>query len=255
MVNKMSEQKKLIIGRGIFVFIITVLFGLLIVNEKASTILLPKVKDKMNTYINENYKDIINELNIGDVTYKNNDFIMKVCSKINPDYYFLVKYKNKKINDSYQEDYIEGKQLFQKIEKNLETEINNETNSKCEVKIIATLDKFTTKVQERIIKEDNLKELKFYSINLNIEVNSWDYKTITKAISDNIYLYKSKNITPKYYKITITNKNDITQSIEISNITNEFIENQYKEYIIYDIITNNNSQLLQQSKITYKYLN
>ena len=58
----MSEQKKLIIGRGIFVFIITVLFGLLIVNEKASTILLPKVKDKMNTYINENYKDIIKQV-------------------------------------------------------------------------------------------------------------------------------------------------------------------------------------------------
>ena len=255
MVNKMNEQKKLIIGRGIFVFIITVLFGLLIVNEKATTILLPKVKNKMNNYINEKYKDIMNELNIGDVTYENNDFIMKVSSKINPDYYFLVKYKNKKINDSYQDDYVEGKQLLQKIEKDLETEINNETNSNCEVKIITTLDKFTTKVQERIIKEDNLKELKFYSINFNIEIDEWNYKTITKAITDRIYIYQSKNITPKYYKITITNKKDITQSVEISNITNDFLKNQYKEYIINDIITNNNSQTLQQSKITYKYLN
>ena len=251
----MSKQKKLTFARGIFIFITTVLLGLLVMNEKKSTIILPKVKEKMNEYIQENYKDIINNINISDVSYENNDYIMKVISKNNQDYFFYVKYQDNKINDSYQEDYIEGKQLLQKIAKDLQNEINTETNENCKVEIITTLDKFTTQVKDRIIKEEDLKDLKFYSISFELQISNWDYKTITKEITNKMNNFKSKNIDPKYYKITITNKNDITQSIEISNITSDFITHQYKEYIISDILEGKQTQLLQQNKIKYTYLN
>ena len=57
-------------------------------------------------------------------------------------------------------------------------------------------------------------------------------------------------MTPKSYTITITNKNDITESIEIKNITKEV-----SKEIINDIINDEKSDLLKENKITYKYLN
>ena len=62
-------------------------------------------------------------------------------------------------------------------------------------------------------------------------------------------------ITPKNYTLTITNQKEITNSIEIANITTEFINNPHKEEIIRDIINDKKSLLLKESKITYKYKN
>ena len=65
----------------------------------------------------------------------------------------------------------------------------------------------------------------------------------------------SHNITPKYYKFIITNKNDITESFEISNITKDFLSNPYNNHIINDILNNNNSNIIKENNIKYKYLN
>jgi len=251
----MNERTKLVIGRGIFTFIITVIFGLIIVNEKQSTILLPKVKNKINTYIEENYKDIKDEINIGDVVYESSKFIAKVSSKENEKHCFYVEYKNKKITDTYKTDYIEGKNILDNVKNSLEKQIQDKTNEKTEIKIISSLDKFTDQVKERIIKENDLINLKFYSINIELQINNWNEKEIAKEITNKLLIYYNKQINPKYYTITITNKTDITQSIEISNITNDFINNKYQEQIIKDIINDKNTQLLETYKITYSNLN
>ena len=44
-------------------------------------------------------------------------------------------------------------------------------------------------------------------------------------------------------------------SVEINNITEDFINNKDNIQIIDDIIKDNNSKLLNDNKITYKYLN
>ena len=251
----MNKGEKLVIARGIFTTIIIVLFGLIIVNEKKTTILLPKITEKINTYIEENYKDITDEISIGDIVYEAPKYSVKLTSKKNENYSFYVEYKNKEITDSYKEDYLEGKSFLNKIKENLKEEVKNETNEECDIEIIATLDQYTSQVRERIINEDNLKELKFYTINLQLDIDNWNEKEITKIISNKIEIFSKNNYTPKYYKITINNKKDITQSIEIDNVTNDFLLNKYKEQIIKDILTDTETPLLKQSKITYKYLN
>ena len=251
----MNEGKKLVLARGIFTFFVVVAFGLIVVKEKQATILIPKVKEKINTYVEEHYKDIVNDINIGDVIYQTPKYTVKITSKENEDYFFYINYENKNITDSYQEDYIEGKTFLENIKTKLETEIKNDTNQNCNVEIIASLDKYTSQVKERIIKEENLKELKFYSINIELNESIWNEKEITKDIVNTLKVYNNNNINPKYYTITITNNNDITQSIEINNITNEFITNKYQEQIIKDILSDKNTQLLELNKITYKNLN
>lgn len=242
----MNKQKKLLIQRGIFVFIVFVALGVIVVTEKFGNIMIPKITKKMNAYIEENYKNL--NLKTNDVTYKNTTYTMKLESKENKNHYFYINYYNKKITDTYKKDYIEGKSLLTYIKKKLKKEINNLTNTNSDIEITSTLDKYTDIVKERIIKEDNLLELKFFIIKKELIINEWNEENISNTI--NKYLEKFNNITPKSYTITITNKNDLTESIEIKNITNKVNKD-----IISDIINNEKSDLLKTNKITYKYLN
>ena len=66
---------------------------------------------------------------------------------------------------------------------------------------------------------------------------------------------QKKEIDPKYYVFIINYTNEITKSIEINNIQEDFINNSNKEDIIKDILNNNNSKLLNDNNITFKYLN
>lgn len=251
----MNKQKQLTIARGIFAFIVFVAFGVIVVTEKAGGILIPKAKEKIETYLSINYGSIKDNLIIKNVTYKNSKYQAKVISKKNKNHFFYVFYSNKKMTDTYKEDYQDGAQLFKKIKNNLNTEIKNKTNISVNTEIISNLNDYTEKVQERIIKEENLSNLKFFYLKKELVIENWTTKAITQEIISLINTINSKNITPKYYEITITNKKDITESIEISNLTEEFLTNKYQEQIISDIINNSNSLILKQNKITYKDLN
>ena len=242
----MNKQKKLTLQRGIFVFIVFVALGVIVVTEKFGSIMIPKITKKMNSYINENYKNI--NLKTNEVTFKNTTYTMKVESKENKHHYFYIKYYNRKITDTYKKDYVEGKKILTHIKNKLKDEINTKTNTNCDIEITSTLDKYTELVQEKIIKEDNLLELKFYIIKKELVIDKWDKETITNKINN--FLDNFTNITPKSYTITITNKNDITESIEIKNITKKVNKD-----IISDIINDEKSDLLKDNKITYKYLN
>jgi len=249
----MKEQKKLIIGRGIFAFIVFVCLGVIVVTEKSGEYLIPRAKEKMNSYLEEKYKD--EQLYLENVTYKASTYKGKVLSIKNKNHYFYVYYTNKKITDTYKKDYLEGKNLLNYTENKLKKTIKEKVGITCNIEIITKLNTFTEKVQERIITEDNLLSLKFYNIKKELLIDSWTDKEILKEITNFIKNIKSQNITPKYYKITITNKKDITNSIEISNLTEGFLNEEYQYQIINAIINKSNEKLLKQKNITYKYLN
>ena len=242
----MNKQKKLLLERSIFILIVFVCLGIIVITEKFGNIMIPKATKKINTYIEDKYKDL--NLKTNKVKSKNTTYTMKVESKENKNHYFYINYYNRKLTDTYKKDYVEGKNLLTYIKKQLKKEINNKTNTNCDIEITSTLDKYTDIVKERIIKEDNLLELKFFIIKKEIIIDKWDEETISNRI--NSFLEKFENINPKSYTITITNKEDITESIEIKNITNKV-----NKEIISDIINNKKSDLLKENKITYKYLN
>ena len=118
----MNKQKKLTLERGIFVFIVFVLLGVIVVTEKFGDVMTPKITKKINTYIEEKYKDL--NLKTNDVTFKNTTYTMKVESKENKNHYFYIKYFNRKITDTYKKDYVEGKNLLAYIEKKIKTIIS-----------------------------------------------------------------------------------------------------------------------------------
>lgn len=251
----MNKQKKLQVERGIFAFIIFVIFGVIITTEKMGGILIPKVTKKMNNYVDEKYEKEKKNFTFDKVTFKNTTYTMKVKSIDNEHHYFYINYYAKKITDTYKEDYIEGKNLLDYLSKNIKKEILNKTNYNCDISITSKLNEYTDIVRDRIIKEDNLLELKFFKVKKEFIIKEWNEEYINNQIIKFLNKFKENNITPKSYTIIITNKEDITKSIEINNITEEFIENSSSKEIISDIINDKKSDLLKENKITYKYLN
>lgn len=251
----MDKYKRLNIARGIFTFIIFVIFGIIICTEKGGDFLIPKVNEKLNNYLTTNYKNIINDTIQEETTYKDRKFTMKITDKINENHYFYITYDNGKITDTYKEDYIQGKTLLKKITKDLEKEIYEKTKINAKVNILSSLDEYTTKVQDIILKEKNLLNLKIYSVDINIDLDTLNATNATTTITDTLNKFIEKKINPKSYTITINNLNDITETIEIYNITNDFVNNSNKEKIINDIIKNKKSDLLDEYNINFKHLN
>jgi len=251
-----KEQKKLKLQMFIFTIFIFVAFSLIIINEKSASILIPKVEDKLNNYIETNYKDIKNDINISKVTYKTPKYIMKISNKKNKNHYFYIYYQNKKITDTYKKDYKEGKQLINHCNNIIQKDINKITNTnKYKTSINIKLNKLTTGVQERIINEEDLLNLRIYNIEKEFKVDQINKETLSKLIKDEITYIENNNINPGTYKFIFTEKDDITNSLEISNITYKFINNNSYNEIINDIINDNNSKLVKNADIEYKYLN
>ena len=118
-----------------------------------------------------------------------------------------------------------------------------------------SLDEYSKQIQDNLILKNDLKSLKIYTLETTI-TSKWNTNDIgSKIIKLNNNL-KEENLTPKSYNITIINSKDATKSVKISNLTTEIIENStLLSSIISDIIKNENSELLKQNNITYKYFN
>lgn len=248
----MNKQSKLLYGQALFAILIIVAFGLIIINEKKTILLMPKVQEKIDSYIEEKYSGL--DTNKGKIILKNDKYMLKMTSNDNKSLYFYIIYNNNKITDTYKKDYLEGNSLLNKIKKDIENDILKKLKINSKVEIDTKLNDFTDQLQEKIKKESNLSKLKIFYLELEIIINNWDSDNITKDINNIIKeIYSSYN--PKYINIIITNNKDITESYKINNLNNDFINNDNNTKIIDDIINNKDTELLKNNKITYKRLN
>lgn len=247
----MNEGQKLTLQMSIFFLISFVLLGTLVIKEKQNILFLPKIETSITNYISEKYKNL--DINKSNVTEENNVFTMKVTNKNNKNHYFYISYSKKEISDTYKTDYLEGKTILTHLSNKLEKDIENKTNKKYEVTFDNTLNNYSDKVQNKII-EENINDLKIYTIEKEI-ATTWDINTITNKISDTMTTLEKNNFTPKNYTITITNINDITNSIKIYNLKSSLLENNTLSIIINDIINEKQSSILKENKITYEHLN
>lgn len=246
----MRQDKKLMLGMTILFLITFIFFGTLVTTEKLAPYYTDKIKERFENYIKENYKEENNNLKIGKISYKNQQYKAKVSNKNNKDLYFTITYQNKEITDTYKKDYLEGKTLLNELEKNLEEKIKENTDQSVTISIPLSLDKYTNKIQENLIN-NNLENTKIYdiefTINSNIEIIS-----IVNKIEEIIAELSSMNIYPNHYNITINNKKS---KLTINNLTNNTIEKTTLTKIISDIITNNESDIIKTNNISYQYTN
>ena len=251
-----KEQQKLKLQMFIFAVFIFVSFSLIIIKEKSSTLLIPKVEKRIDNYINEEFKEIKDSTNRSTIIYKTPKYIMKITNKSNKNHYFYIYYQNRKITNTYKEDYLEGKSILNYSTKAIQKDIDKITNSKdYKITINKKLNTFTNSIKNKIINEDNLSNLRIYNIEKEYKINKINKENIAKIIKEEITYLEKEKITPRTYKFIFTEKEEITNSLEISNITYKFINNVSYNEIIDDIINDNNSKLVKNAKIKYKYLN
>lgn len=242
----MMNKNGLTYGMAFFFLISFVLLGLIVVNEKKVEIIIPKVEEKLDTYVKENYENIEKELKKGKITYdeENKRFVQKLTNAKNKNLYFYLYYKKKKITSTYKEDYDAGKTLLTHLEKKLEKEINDE---KVKVKIKTPLNKMTLDVKELLLKEENLKALKVYTIEKELKIDIFTAPYIVQAINNLKVENNTEQISPKDYTLIITNSKDITQSIKIENL---ILPNNNINEIITGILRNDK---LTETKYNIKY--
>lgn len=248
----MKKQKKLLFARNIFVFIVFICLGVIVSTEKIRSYLTTKFDKEINNYIETNYKDIKDTIT-KETSYQKGIYKTIISSKENPHLFFTIKKDHKKLTDTYQEDYLEGKTLLSYLEKSLKKSIKEKTNTDVSITIYSKLNEHTPSIQQRLLKEENLLELSFYTLEKDLLITNWSSSTIKDTIISTIEEYTSNQITPKNYTITIINKDNIKDTITIYNITEDFINNLSNEMIINDIINDRNTKLLKETSITYEY--
>ena len=91
--------------------------------------------------------------------------------KTNNNLYFYITYSNKKITDTYQKDYIEGKSLITHLNKKIQKNISKKTNKNYKASINNTYDNFSKKVKKALLKEKDIESLKIYTSSLNSGIN------------------------------------------------------------------------------------
>lgn len=246
----MKQDKKLILGMALLFLITFVSFGTIVVTEKLAPFFTDKIKTKFETYIEKNYKDDKNNLTIGKITYKNQQYKAKISNKKNKDWYFYITYQNKKIKDTYKEDYLEGKTLLTSIERKIEKKVKDELNQKVTITFPLTLNKYTNQIKENLIS-NNLKEIKTYDITLTITTPTLTTENINKELEKRIQELYQIDIYPNHYTIKINSKDE---KLTITNLTEKTMKKEYRTQIINDIINNTNSNIIKENNITYNYV-
>lgn len=251
----MKQEKKLMIGMALLFLLVFVIFGSIIATEKLAPFYTKKIEDKFKTYIKKTYPDIEKDINFDKVTYKKNKYQSKVSSKKNKNLYFYLYYQDKKITDNYIQQYIEGSSLLRKLEQDIKREINKKTNIIATITMNKKLNDYTKAIQEKLIEEKNISNLKIYTISLELNCNTITTKNITEEILTTNDILNKNNITPSHYNFTIINKKDATQIIEIKNLPKKIIESATLSLIIDDILNKKESNIIKENNITYSYLN
>lgn len=246
----MKQDKKLILGMALLFLITFVSFGTIVVTEKLAPFFTDKIKIKFETYIEKNYKDDKNNLTIGKITYKNQQYKAKISNKKNKNWYFYITYQNKKIKDTYKEDYLEGKTLLTSIERKIEKKVKDELNQKVTITFPLTLNKYTNQIKENLIS-NNLKEIKTYDITLTITTLALTTENINKELEKRIQELYQIDIYPNHYTIKINSKDE---KLTITNLTEKTMKKEYRTQIINDIINNTNSNIIKENDITYNYI-
>ena len=247
-----KTESKLYFEMIIFFFIIILCFGLLIIKEKGNSYKKNKINERIDDYIESEYKDNINNIVSSKIKQDKNTYYKIVYNSSNKDLNFKVTYKNKKITSTYKKDYLEGKSLFSVLEKNMNDKLKkvNSDNYYKGLKITynLTLNNCTDSIKSKLISGDY--NLSLYTVNDKRSI------TLTKEVlqSEIMKLHNymiSLNLIPKDYNLTYTDINNETKSINII-VSEETLKNNVD---VGRIIIENDEKNLNLNNIKVKYLN
>lgn len=250
------KKEKLITNMWIFTVLLIFVFTSIVINEKKYAIISPKVKEKLVTYAEENYKNIYKDFSYGKIKYNigKENYQLKVINKNNKHLYFYLIYNHnsKKISSTYKNDYVEGKSLLNFYKKRFEKSLNKNSRNKHYVSFNKKLNEYDTIVEEKLLEDKDISSLKIITVKTSIRIDTFDEKEITSNITKEYNSINKKGITPRLYSFEILFDDEL-KSFLVENLTEEIIKNNTNE-IIRAIMVNDNS-IVNKYNIKFKYLN
>lgn len=246
----MKEQNKLTLQMSLLFFVVFVFFGVVVVTEKLSPLKIPRVTQKLEVYLKDNYEDEADNFEMEKVTYKNLRYETIVKNKENNDLYFKIYYENRKITDTYKKDYVEGKTLIKAKEKEIQLNIKKKTNTIYKVKL-DKLNSYSESKQKELLTSNKPETLSLYNIEANISVEKLKLDSIINVISIFYENSNERNILPKSFSFIIETEK---KKLRIDNLPRDIIESEELKTIINDILNKKESKILEDYNISYEYL-
>ncbi len=205
MYNK--KMNKLMLGQALLFGLIIVFFGFIIVKEKVPSLKSKTVLEDINTYYEENYKDL--DVSRGDLKYNKDDnsYSITYYDKDYDELNFTIKSINNKITDNYKENYVKGKSVIEKstnlvLEKYEETFKNtNFQNIKIEFK---DLNQYS-KAEAIDILEGNIYNTSYYSVSYYVKVDSLDDVYLNNLINSFNSIALSNGLNTNNYSVSFDN--------------------------------------------------
>ena len=205
MYNK--KMNKLMLGQALLFGLIIVFFGFIIVKEKVPSLKSKTVLEDINTYYEENYKDL--DVSRGDLKYNKDDnsYSITYYDKDYDELNFTIKSINNKITDNYKENYVKGISVIEKstnlvLEKYEETFKNtNFQNIKIEFK---DLNQYS-KAEAIDILEGNIYNTSYYSVSYYVKVDSLDDVYLNNLINSFNSIALSNGLNTTNYSVSFDN--------------------------------------------------
>ena len=211
-------MNSLMLGQAMLFGIIIIFFGFIIVREKVPTLKSKTVEEDINTYYEENYKDL--DVSRGDLKYNKDDNSYSI-TYYNKDYEelnFTITSLNNKITDNYKENYVKGKEVLRNASKEVldkYKEIFKNTNFQ-NIKIeFKDLDKYN-KAEAIDILEGNIYNTGYYSVSYYVKVDSLDDVYLNNLINSFNSIALSNGLNTNNYSVTFDN-NGIIKIVEGGN--------------------------------------
>lgn len=250
------KKEKLMTNMWIFTILLIFIFTYIVINEKKYVIISPRIKERLVTYAEENYKNIYKDFSYGKIKYNigKENYQLKVINKNNKHLYFYLIYNHnsKKISSTYKNDYVEGKSLLNFYKKRFEKSLNKNSRNKHYVSFNKKLNEYDTIVEEKLLEDKDISSLKIITVKTSIKIDSFDEKEITSNITKEYSNINKKGITPKLYSFEVLFDDEL-KSFLVENLTEEIIKNNTNE-IIRAIMVNDKS-IVNKYNIKFKYLN
>ena len=208
-------MNSLMIGQALLWGLIIIFFGIIVVREKVPSLKSKTVEEDINAYYEEKYKDL--DVLSSDLEYNKDDNSYSI-TYYNKDYRelnFTIKSINNKITDNYEENYLKGKDVIEKSEKEVLDKYNevfkntNYQNIKIEFK---DLDKYS-KAEEIDILEGNIYNTGYYSVSYYVKVDSLDDVYLNNLINSFNSIALSNGLNTNNYSVTFDN-NGIIKIVE-----------------------------------------
>ena len=208
-------MNSLMLGQALLFGLVIIFFGIIIVREKVPSIKSKTVEEDINTYYEENYKDL--DVSRGDLKYNKDDNSYSI-TYYNKDYEelnFTITSLNNKITDNYKENYVKGKEVLNNASKEVldkYKEIFKNTNFQ-NIKIeFKDLDKYS-KAEAIDILEGNIYNTGYYSVSYYVKVDSLDELYLNNLINSFNSIALSNGLNTNNYSVTFDN-NGIIKIVE-----------------------------------------